>query len=217
MKKLLYITASTKPENESVSRQAGREFVNRCLAADPGLSLEELDVVTADIPEPNHRYFKGWVELVSGPEYDALSEPDRDAVDRMNALCTQFLTADLYVIASPMWSMSFPSRLKQYLDCILLTNRVIRLTPERAEGLLGDKPRTMVFIQSSGGVYPKIFDAKFNMGVTYFHNLFRHLGVQTFCKVLIQGTDMTDIGPQKARDAARDDFEDALGKCAGRP
>ncbi|HEX3025620.1 MAG TPA: NAD(P)H-dependent oxidoreductase [Clostridia bacterium] len=215
MKKLLYITVSSKPENMSVSRQAGRAFLKSFQEDYPGYELEELDLATYDLPEPNYRYFKGWVELVSGAEYDALPEPDQEAVDRMNSLCTQFLAADITVIAAPMWSMSFPFRLKQYLDCIMLNNRLIRLTPTEATGLLNDKVRKMVYIQSSGGIYPKIFDGKFNMGIKYFHDLFLHLGVKDFYKILIQGTDMVDVGKEKALQAAQDDFDDVLDKICG--
>jgi FMN-dependent NADH-azoreductase len=215
MKKLLYITASTKPEDVSVSKRAGREFIDRLLNATPDYTVEELDIATADIPEPNHRFFKGRVDLVSGPEYDALPEADKDAVDRMNELCTQFLAADVYVIATPMWSMSFPSRLKQYVDCIMLNNRVIRLTDEKAEGLLCDKCRKMVYIQSSGGVYPKIIDFKFNFGVHYFQDVFKALGMKKFYKILVQGTDMASIGPEKALAEAQEDFDEVLEKvCA---
>jgi FMN-dependent NADH-azoreductase len=212
MKKLLYITASTKPENMSTSKQVGRDFVNRFLADNSGFTVEELDVVTADIPEPSHQYFKGWVELVSGPEYDALNEPDREAVDRMNELCTQFLSADVYVIAAPMWSLSFPSRLKQYVDCIMLNNRVIRLDPKNSTGLLDNKIRKMVYIQSSGGIYPKIFDGRINVGVKYFHDLFTHLGVKDFYKILVQGVDMVDVGKEKAIESSKEDFEEVLTK-----
>lgn len=210
--KILYITASSKPEGCSVSKLTGRTLLNRFLAANPGYTVEELDLYTADIPEPSYKYFTGWVELVSGNEYEALAEPDKEAVNTIGRLCDQFLSADLYIIAAPMWSMSFPSRLKQYLDCIMLNHKMIELTPQKAEGLLGDKPRRMVYIQSSGGIYPKIIDWKFNYGVNYFHDLFKHLGVKEFYKILVQGTDMVDVGPQKALEAAAPDLDELLEK-----
>ena len=210
--KLLYITASTKPEESSVSKKAGRLFLNRFLSVNPGYAVEEIDVNTANLPEPNYRFFKGWVELVSGPEYEALSEQEREAADEIARLCDQFLSADLYVIAAPMWSMSFPSRLKQYVDCVMLNHKTIELSRQKARGLLCDKTRKMVYIQSSGGIYPKIIDWKFNYGVNYFHDLFKSLGIREFHKILIQGTDMTDVGPEKAMEAAAPDFDEVLEK-----
>lgn len=212
MKKLLYVTVSPKPETESTSKQAGRAFVTRYMENNPDYALEELDLQTSYIPEPVHRYFEGRVELVSGPEYDVLSEQDKQDIDRMNELCTQFQNADAYVIASPMWSMSFPARLKQYLDCIMLNNRLIQISDTGVTGLLGDKPRKMVYIQSSGGIYPKIFYSQLNYGVKYFHDIFRHLGIKEFYKIFIQGTDMANIGRQKALSNAAEDFESVLKK-----
>lgn len=216
MKKLLYITASPKPETESVSKQAGRAFVERFIAENPDYTLEELDLPTVFLPEPNSHCFTGRVELVGGPALDALSEADRTTVQRMDELCNQFLGASLYVIAAPMWNLSFPARLKQYLDCILLNNRVIRITTSGVCGLLDDKPRKMVYIQSSGGVYPKILYGQLNVGVKYVHDLFHYLGIKEFHKVLIQGTDMADIGKDRALSAASEDFECVL-KSVSRP
>jgi FMN-dependent NADH-azoreductase len=212
MKKLLYIAASPKPETESVSKRAGREFVTRCAANIPDCTVEELDLYTSFIPLPRQTYFTGWVELVTGAQYDVLSDDDKRAVTRMNDLCTQFEAADIYVIASPMWSLSYPSILKQYLDCIMLNNRLIRLSDTGVDGLLGSKQRKMVYIQSSGGIYPKLLYKQLNFGIRYFHDIFKFLGIRDFSRVLIQGTDMTGVGVEKALEAASDDFEAALDK-----
>lgn len=207
--------ASSKPEEMSVSKKQGRDFVNRFVARFPDYTVEELDLYAEDLPEPSYRYFKGRCELVSGPEYDALSAQEKEAVDRINALCTQFQAADCYVFASPMWSLNIPSRLKQYLDCILLNQRVICIDEKQVQGLLSDKPREMVYIQSSGGVYPKLVDFKFNYGVNYVHDLFRHLGIAHFYKIFIQGTDMEDVGPEEAVCHAQEDMDDVLEKIKG--
>lgn len=214
MRKILYITASPKPENQSTSKQVGRRFVDSLLERCPDCTVDELDLVATDIPELSPLYFKGWVELVSGPEYDSLTMQDKEAVDKINSLCNQFLLADIYVIAAPMWGLSFPSRLKQYFDCIMLNGKLIRLTPQKAEGLLGGKPRQMVYIQSSGGIYPKMVDFKFNYGVNYTHDIFKRLGVKCFSKILVQGTDMVDVGKDKAIAEAQEDFDCALNKAS---
>lgn len=199
----------------SVSKKAGRDFVNRFIAQYPDYQVEELDIYSENIPEPDYRFFTGRCDLISGPQYDVLEAADKESVDRINQLCTQFQAADAYVIAAPMWSLSFPSRLKQYIDCIMLNNRVIRITDKEVCGLLNDKPREMVYIQSSGGIYPKIIDWKFNYGVNYFHDLFKNLGIKHFYKIFIQGTDMSNVGPEKAICEAREDIDEVLEKICG--
>ena len=194
LKKLLYITVNSKPEEMSTSKTVGRQFVNRFLAEDKEYVIEELDLYKDDIPEANHILFSGRAETVSGDAYNALSEPDKKQVDRINSLCDQFIAADTYVIAAPMWSVSFPSRLKRYFDCIILNNKVIKVSPEDIHGLLDDKERNMVYIQSSGGVYPKIFNGKFNHGVEYVEDIFKFLGINKFKKILVEGVDMPSVG-----------------------
>lgn len=217
MKKLLYISANTKPENLSTSKTVAREFINRFMNENPNYKIEELDLYKEYIPELNYKMFERRAELVTGSKYDSLSNEDKKAVDRMNELCDQFLSADSYVIAAPMWSVSFPAILKRYVDCIDLNNKVIKVSPEKVEGLLGDKERKMVYIQSSGGVYPKIMDWKLNYGVNYFHDIFKFLGVKKFEKILVEGVDMPSVGKEQAIAKANEDMDKVIEKLSRKP
>lgn len=210
MKKLLYITASTKPEEMSTSKAVGKEFVNRFMEQYSDYELMELDIYNEYIPEMNYKYFKCRAELVSGQEYEELSQDDKLAVDRINELCDQFLSADVYVIAAPMWSVMFPAKLKTYIDCIILNNKVISVTPDKVKGLLDDKERKMVYIQSSGGVYPKIFSGKINHGVNYIHDTFKFLGISNFDKIMVEGVDMPSIGREAAIEKAVEEMDDII-------
>ncbi|WP_461206191.1 FMN-dependent NADH-azoreductase [Clostridium sp. DL1XJH146] len=214
MKKLLYITCNSKPENESTSKKVGREFVNRFLAKNSDFELDELDLYSEDIPELDYKLFERRAETVKGEDYEALSSSDKKSVDRINQLADQFLSGDTYVFAAPMWSVSFPSRLKRYIDCIVQNNKVIKVSPEEVHGLLDDKERTMVYIQSSGGVYPKIINWRMNHGVEYIEDIFKFLGVKKFEKILVQGTDMPDIGVEKAMHKAYGDMDKIINKVS---
>ncbi|MEN6327521.1 MAG: NAD(P)H-dependent oxidoreductase [Syntrophomonas sp.] len=212
MKKLLYIPVNSKPEELSTSKTVGRQFVNSFISRNPDYQVEELDLFNEDIPEVNHKLFSGRAEPVSGEAYHALSREEQSMVDRINALCDQFLSADTYVIAAPMWSMSYPSRLKRYLDCIIINNKVIKVSPEEVKGLLNDKERNMVYIQSSGGVYLKILDWKINHGVEYVQDIFKFLGVKRFEKILVEGVDKPSVGRDEAISRAFKDIEKVIDK-----
>lgn len=214
MKKLLYITANPKHESLSVSKTVGREFVRRFLDRNREFELEELDLYNMDIPEVSPRIFTSRGSLVTGEYYERLSDHEKYLLARIENLCEQFIYADCYVIASPMWSLSFPSRLKQYLDCIILNGKLIRISSNEVEGLLGDKFRCMVYIQSSGGVYPNFPDGLFNHGVDYVHDIFTFLGVKKFYKILVQGVDDDKIGRHKALEKAYDDIGTILHKIS---
>ncbi|MFT9077801.1 FMN-dependent NADH-azoreductase [Ethanoligenens sp.] len=215
MKKLLYISASPKPETESVSKQAARTFIQRLMSQVTSYKLDELDLYTSDIPMPSHQHFDRQSHLVTGGIYEALSDEDKSDVDKMNTLCTQFQEADTYVISAPMWGMSFPSRLKQYLDCIMLIDHLFTIDSTGFHGLLGDKERHMVYVQSSGGVYPKIFFGQMNYAVKYCRDIFKHLGVSTFDPILAQGTETPGVGRYKALEVAAQDMDDVLNRLSG--
>jgi len=214
MKKLLYITANPKHENLSVCKTVGREFVRRFLDRNREYDIEELDLYSMDIPEVSPRIITGRGGLVTGEDYNQLSDHEKYLVGRIESLCDQFINADCYVIAAPMWSLNFPPRLKQYLDCIIINNKLIRISDNEVEGLLGDKFRCMVYIQSSGGVYPNFPDGLFNHGVDYFHDVFTFLGVKKFYKILVQGVDDDKIGRHKALEKAYDDIGSVLHKIS---
>lgn len=215
MKKLLYISASPKPETESVSKQAARMFIQRLMAQVTGYQLEELDLYTSNIPLPNHQHFERQSHLVTGAAYQALNDTDQAIVDRMKDLCSQFQQADTYVISAPMWGLSFPALLKQYLDCILLIDRLFTIDATGFHGLLADKERHMVYVQSSGGVYPKIFYGQMNYAVKYCRDVFKHLGVATFDPILVQGTETPGIGRYQALETAAQDMDDVLDRITG--
>lgn len=212
LKKLLYIAVNSKPEEESTSKKAGREFVNRFLARKSDYYLEEIDLYNEDIPEITHKLFTSRAEPVSGAQYHKLSEEEQNSVDRIKQLCDQFLSGDMYVIAAPMWSISYPSRLKRYIDCIIINNKTIKISPEEVKGLLDDKERSMVYIQASGGIYPKIFDGKFNHAINYFRDVFKFLGVKNFEKILVQGVDMPDVGKEEAMEKVYKTIDNIIDK-----
>ncbi|MCD2347631.1 FMN-dependent NADH-azoreductase [Clostridium guangxiense] len=214
MKKLLYIPVNTKPEEMSTSKFVGRQFIKTFIRKYPEYEVEELDICNEYIPELNYRYLKKRGEIVSGSDYDALSEEDKKAVDRINQLCNQFISADVYIIAAPMWSSLFPARLKMYIDCIMQDNKVIKVTSEEVKGLLDDKERKMLYIQSSGGVYPRIMSWKIDHGVNYLHDIFKFVGIDKFEKLLVEGVDMPSVGKSEAVDRAFKEIDKMVDKMA---
>lgn len=200
MRKLLYITVNTKPEELSSSKTVGREFVKRFLEKNHNYSLDEIDLYDLYLPVLKYTWFTSRAHLVQGEKYDALPSEDKKGIDTVNLLSDQFLEADRYVIAAPMWSVSFPARLKEYIDCIILQGKLINVQPQKnmVEGLLGDRERYMVYIQSSGGDYPPFFSGKFNHGVSYIKDIFEFLGVKSVKKIMVEGVDDPDIGRDKA-------------------
>lgn len=192
--KLLYVRCNPKLESQSACLRVGREFIKHYMREFPEHDVEELDLYAADLPEVGGAIFTGQGTLAGDGDYENLSYEDQGRVDRINELCSQFLNADRLVLAAPMWSLSFPPRLKAWLDCVALNGRALRVRPDHVEGLLDDKIRRAVFIQSCGGVYTGLFSARFNYGAIYLKNLLLFLGYDDFIRLSVDGTGQPDIG-----------------------
>lgn len=214
MKKLLYIPVNTKPESISTSKTVGREFVNRFLAKNPDYELIEIDICNENVPELHYKYYKGRAELVTGEEYNKLTKEEKQAVDRINQLSDQFVSADAYVIAAPMWSAFFPARLITYIDCVIQKDKVIKITDEEVSGLLNDKDRKAVYIQSSGGVFPKILSGKINHGTNYIEDIFKFIGIKDFHKLMVEGTGKNEIGVEGSEVKAFEEMDKIISKMS---
>lgn len=214
MKKLLYITASPSPEKNSISKKLGRVLVNKYLEKNKEYELEELELYSMHLPEVNPKYLTDEVKLVQGEEYDKLSAEEKKEVDRIDELGDQFLAADTYIIASPMWDLSFPARLKMYIDCICLGGKVIAFgdEKEKPKGLLSDKTRTMIYLQTSGGDFPFFIEFKVNHGVQYCKDLFKGLGVKHFEKILVEGVVQYEAEQEKYLKKAYDQINELIAR-----
>ena len=188
MKKLLYITVNSKPEEKSTSKTVGRAFVNRFLEKHNDFELEELDLYDCHIPRLEFEYFEKRNSMVNGDVYNKLNKKQQEEIDKIDELTEQFKKADMYVIAAPMWSLSFPAPLKEYIDCIVMDGKTIRIKEDKVEGLLDDKPRGMLYIQSSGGSIPWILRPIMNKGLNYVRDIMETMGIRRFEELLVDGT-----------------------------
>lgn len=186
--KLLYIIVNSKPESESSSRRVSRKVINKLLEVHPDCILEELNLYDEHIPRLEYRYFKQRNCVVDKEEYDKLPDQDKKEVDRINQLCDQFISADIYVIGAPMWSLSFPAPLKEYIDCIVQVNKTMIISNGKVKGILDDKERKMIYVQSSGGPVPWLLRGKVSQGVEYVEDIMKVLGIKKFKELLVDET-----------------------------
>ena len=197
MKKLLYITANAKPEPDSASKTVGAALV-RALEERAPVQTETLDLYATRLPVPQPALLAGRNTL-AGPEVVGTLPPaDREDAACIQRLCDQFVAADWVVLAAPMWSLSFPAVVKQYLDCIILNGKTIAFTDEKPHGLLNDRDRSFVYVQASGGRLPLLLRPVLNKGLNYVSDMMRFMGVAHVYELLADGTGTT---PEERRDA----------------
>jgi FMN-dependent NADH-azoreductase len=211
MKKLLYISANTKPEELSSSRTVARMLVNRMLAKAEDLALEELDLYQAHIPQLRYAYFESRNALINEEAKTQLPQKEQGEIEQINRLCNQFRGADVYVLAAPMWSLGFPAPVKEYLDCVIQAGKTIAFDGSKPHGLLNDKARSFVYVQSSGAHIPWLVRPALNKGLNYVHDIVRFIGISVFEELLVDGTGTSEPERQAAIQKAAGKIDGLLG------
>lgn len=210
MKKLLYISVNSKPEELSASKTVARTFINEFVNKYPEFEVKELDLYKEHIPRLEYKYFEKRSCIVSRESLSKLSKKDQEEVHKIVKLCDEFKESDVYVIAAPMWSLSFPAPLKEYLDCVIQDGKTIEISDGKVKGLLDDKQRGMVYIQSSGANIPWGVGMILNKGIHYVESTVKAMGIKRFKELLVDGTGTTEEERKEAIDKALEKIDDAI-------
>lgn len=165
---LLYIKANSKPTGVSRTFKISDAFIY-----DYSLNYPDDDITTLDLYEEN-------IEFLSGRDISNIFGPKNDQSKHHPILkyAYQFLNADKYVIAAPMWNLSIPAILKAYLDYVCVTGITFRYTENGSVGLCTGKKA--LYIVTRGGDYSNRPFSDFEMGEKYLKAIFAFLGITDF-------------------------------------
>ncbi|MES2529722.1 MAG: NAD(P)H-dependent oxidoreductase [Pseudomonadota bacterium] len=143
--KLLQVDSSVLGTN-SVSRQLTAEIVAAWRAANPGITVDYLDVAAN---APSHF---GADALGIKVGVQAEPTPAQAAENAASeALVSQFLAADVIVVGAPLYNFSVPSQLKAWIDRLAQAGRTFKYTEKGPVGLAGGK--TVIVASTRGGMY----------------------------------------------------------------
>jgi FMN-dependent NADH-azoreductase len=198
MKKLLYIIANSKTEEQSSSRTVSRRLVKAIIEKIENVKLEELNLYEEHIPQLKGCYFESRSAIVSSEARSNLTKEEQREVAKIEQLCDQFKSADIYVLAAPMWSLSFPAPVKEYIDCIIQTEKTISFKNNKPYGLMNDKPSTFIYVQSSGANIPWLLKPALSKGLNYVQDIMKFIGISAFYELLVDGTGETEEERQEA-------------------
>lgn len=212
MKKLLYIIANSKTEEQSSSRTVSRSLVNAIIKNVGNIELEEVNLYKDHIPQLKGCYFESRNAIIKTEARKKLSTEEQKEIATIEDLCDQFKAADIYVLAAPMWSLSFPAPVKEYLDCVIQVGKTIEFENNKPQGLLDDKPRTFIYVQSSGGNIPWILKPALSKGLNYVHEIMKFIGISSFHELLVDGTGMTEGERQEAIEKATEKIPQLVDK-----
>lgn len=206
MSTVLYITANPKPVEEAFSLSVGEEFINAYRENNPNDEVVRLDLYKINVPYIDTDVFSGWGKLQQGTAFDELSPDEKQKVSSINQLTDQFVAADKYVFVTPMWNLSFPPKLKSYIDNIAIAGKTFKYTAEGPVGLLTDKKA--LHIQARGGVYSEGPAKSLEFGDSYLRAILGFMGVPEIETIAVEGMaanpDQAADIKQKAIDRAKE-------------
>lgn len=197
MKKLLHIIATPRGE-DSRTLKAAEAFLDGIRKKYPDCDIDELNVATEVLPSLTVKVVYGKYVLLSGQE---LTEKLKDVWKDVERHINRFLSADTYLISTPMWNFSIPYSLKQYIDIIVQPKYLFRYTANgNVEGLV--KGKKMVVIASRGGEYVSQELRKFDFQEPYLRAIFGFVGITDITFIVAQPMDMgTELENRRLEDA----------------
>ena len=178
MSKVLYIKANIKNEGESRTFKVSNSFVEEYKKNNP-----EDEIITLDLYKEN-------IDFLRADDLGKLFGP-KDEESKNNSILKyayQFADADKYIIAAPMWNLSFPAILKAYIDYVSVSGITFKYTAEGPVGLLNNKKA--VHIVSRGGGYD---NSPYEMGDRYLRTILGFFGIKDIETIAIDNLDVMGV------------------------
>ena len=169
MSKVLYIKANIKQEGESRTFKVSDSFVEEYKKNNPNDEV----VVNIDFLRQED------LGVIFGPKNDESKNNPK------LKYAYQFAEADKYIIAAPMWNLSFPAILKAYIDYVSVTGITFKYTAEGPVGLLNNKKA--IHIVARGGEY---VNAPYEMGDRYLRTILGFFGITEVETLAIENLDV---------------------------
>lgn len=205
--KLLHIIATPRG-GDSRTLKVAEAFFEGLKENLPDCKVDTLDVPKEKLPELTVKAVNGKYILLEGKDLpDDLKPVWSDIIKHIE----RFLSADGYVISSPMWNFSIPYYLKHYIDVILQPKYLFKYTEKGPEGLVKDKK--MVVITSRGGDYsPGSPGHAYDYQEPYLKAVFGLTGITDVTFINAQPMDALGPGTQKEKIKEAQEIARKLGE-----
>ncbi|AAU19372.1 NAD(P)H-dependent oxidoreductase [Bacillus cereus] len=213
MNKTLIINAHPKVDDtSSVSIKVFNHFLESYKEFIPNNeTIEQINLYDDVVPMIDKTVLSAWEKQGNGQQ---LTDEEQKVTERMSEILQQFKSANTYVIVLPLHNFNIPSKLKDYMDNIMIARETFKYTETGSVGLLKDG-RRMLVIQASGGIYT---NDDWYTDVEYSHKylkaMFNFLGIEDYQIVRAQGTAVLD--PNEVLQNAYREVEEAASRLANK-
>jgi FMN-dependent NADH-azoreductase len=195
--KVLHIIAT--PREQSNTLRVSAAFLDRLRATHSEMTVDVVDLYNQDLPGIAGTNIEAKYTLMMGQPID---KSHLDSWRQIERLIQHFLTADVYLISTPMWNLGIPYALKYYIDCIVQPGYVFRYNEEgRAVPLVLGK--RMVCVTSRGGDYSAATPLHpYDFQEPYLRAIFGFIGITDVSFINAQPMDVTPTLREAAVEAA---------------
>lgn len=180
MSKVLYIKANAKPEGVSRTFKISDAFIEQYQKLHP-----EDEVVVLDL-------YKLGIHFLEEKDLAYHTPTPGEGKDHpVLKYAYQFVEADKYVFAEPLWNLSIPAILKAYIDYICISSITFQYTAEGPIGLC--KGKKAVNITTRGGAYSSGIAAEMEMGDRYLKTILGFMGVTDYTTIADDQLDVMGV------------------------
>lgn len=176
MSTVLYIKANPKPQGTSKTLRISDKFIEAYREHNPDDLIITLDLYKEGIGFLSEEGVMHWVEPGEGRNHPVLK------------YAYQFVEADKYVFAEPLWNLGIPAILKAYIDYISVANITFKYTAEGPVGLCNGKKA--VNITSRGGNFSEGELVAWEMGDRYLRTILNYLGITDITTIAADNMDV---------------------------
>lgn len=211
MNQTLIINAHPKiDDTSSVSLQVFNHFLKAYKELIPDSEvIEQINLYSDVVPMIDKTVLSAWEKQRKEQE---LTTPEQKLMGRMSEILQQFKSANTYVIVLPLHNFNIPSKLKDYMDNIMIARETFKYTENGSVGLLKDG-RRMLVIQASGSIYTNDdWYTEVDYSNKYLKSMFNFLGIEDYQIIRAQGTALLE--PNKVLQKAYKEAEEAASRLA---
>ena len=149
------------------------------------------------LPAAHIEHLPLYAPEVTIPEITAENLNDPSLIDaQQNKLIAQWKRADLIMIFMPLHNFNIVSRLKDYIDNILIANKTFKYTADGSVGLLDGKQK-VAYIQTSGSDYEHdIRYVNADIAPHYMRTILNFMGIAKMELIRAEGLDLIENDKQ---------------------
>ena len=185
--KLLHIIATPR-ERESTTMRVATACLESLHAKYAHLNADTINLFTGDLPAVAGDNIETKYTLMTSQPID---KRHKESWKQIELLIERFLSADIYLISTPMWNFSIPYVLKYYIDSIIQPGYLYKYNEQgQPVGLIHGKK--MICVTSRGGDYSEKspFHA-YDFQEPYLRAIFGFVGITDMHFINAQPMDIT--------------------------